>query len=170
MEFGIEKCAMLIMRSGKRQMTEEIELSNQEKIRTLGEKETYKYLGILEADTIKQAETMEKIRKEYLRQTKKLLETKFCSRNLIKGINTRAVSLLRTILEMNAERTSVNRPENKKTDVLHPRNDIDGLYVSRKEGRRGFASIEDSLEASIRRLEDYIKKQRKINYSDQKQY
>ena len=41
---------------------------------------------------------------------------------------------------------------------LHPRDDIDGLYVSKKEGGRGFASIEDSMEASIRLLEDYIKK------------
>ena len=48
------------MRSGKRQMTERIEQPNQEKIRTYGEKETYKYLGILEADTIKQAEMKEK--------------------------------------------------------------------------------------------------------------
>ena len=32
-----------------------IELPNQEKIRTLGEKEICKYWGILEADTIKQA-------------------------------------------------------------------------------------------------------------------
>ena len=31
MEFGIEKCAMLIMKSGKRQMTEGLELPNQEK-------------------------------------------------------------------------------------------------------------------------------------------
>ena len=37
---------------------------------TLGENETYKYLGILEADTIKQAEIKEKIQKEYLRKTK----------------------------------------------------------------------------------------------------
>ena len=33
MEFGLEKCAMLIMRSGeKKQITEGIELSNQERI------------------------------------------------------------------------------------------------------------------------------------------
>ena len=31
MKFGIEKCAMLIMKSGKRQMMEGIELPNQEK-------------------------------------------------------------------------------------------------------------------------------------------
>ena len=41
-------------------MTDRMELPNQEKIRTLGEKETYKYLEILEADTIKQVEMKEK--------------------------------------------------------------------------------------------------------------
>ena len=53
--------------------------------------------------------------------------------------------------------------------TLHLRDDIDRLYVSRKERGRGLASIEDSVDASIRRLEDYVKK-RKTNYSDQKQH
>ena len=52
MEFDIEKCAMLVMKSGKRHMTDGMEPPNHEKIRTLEENETYKYLGILEADTI----------------------------------------------------------------------------------------------------------------------
>ena len=42
--------------------------------------------------------------------------------------------------------------------TLHPRDDVDRLYVSRKEGGRGLASIEDSVDASIQRLEDYIGK------------
>ena len=74
-EFGIEKCAMLVMKSGKRRMTEGVELPNQVKIRTYGEKETLKYLWILEADSIKQVEMKEKIKKSiseepenYLRQ------------------------------------------------------------------------------------------------------
>ena len=37
--------------------------------------------------------------------------------------------------------------------ALHPRDDVD-----RKEGGRGLASIEDSVDASIQRLEDYIEK------------
>ena len=41
------------MKSGKWHMTDRIELPNQDRIRMLEEKETYKYLGILEADTIK---------------------------------------------------------------------------------------------------------------------
>ena len=38
---------------------------------------------------------------------------------------------------------------------LHPRNDVDRLYVSKKEGGRGLASIENSVNASIQRFEDY---------------
>ena len=52
MEFGIKKCVKRGMKSGKRHMTEGVELPNQVLIRTLKEKETYKYLGNLEADTI----------------------------------------------------------------------------------------------------------------------
>ena len=51
---------MLFKKSGKWHLTEEIELPNQDKIRTLGEKETYRYLGILEADSNKQVEMKEK--------------------------------------------------------------------------------------------------------------
>ena len=42
MEFGIEKCGMF-MRSRKRQKMKGIEVRKQERIRTFGEKENYKY-------------------------------------------------------------------------------------------------------------------------------
>ena len=41
---------------------------------------------------------------------------------------------------------------------LHPIDDIDRLYVSRKEGGRGLASTEDSADRSIQQLEDDIEK------------
>ena len=43
MKFGLEKCAMLVRKSGKRHMTEGVEQPNQVVIRTLVEKETNKY-------------------------------------------------------------------------------------------------------------------------------
>ena len=43
--------------------------------------------------------------------------------------------------------------------ALHPRDNVDRLYVSRKKGGRGLANNEDSVDASIQRLEDYIQKQ-----------
>ena len=52
---------------GKQHMMEGIELPNQDKIRTLEEKETYKYGGILEADSIKQVEMKEKFLKSMVR-------------------------------------------------------------------------------------------------------
>ena len=61
MEFGI----------GKRHITEGIQLPNQEKIRMFGEKATYKYLGILEADTIKQEEIKEKMKKRLSQEDEK---------------------------------------------------------------------------------------------------
>ena len=42
--------------------------------------------------------------------------------------------------------------------TLHPWDDVERLYVSRKDGGRGLASIEDSVDASLQRLEDYIGK------------
>ena len=47
-------------------MTEGRELPNQEKSEFSKKKEPYKYLRILEADTIKQVEMKEKIKREYL--------------------------------------------------------------------------------------------------------
>ena len=41
--------------------------------------------------------------------------------------------------------------------ALNPRDNIDRLYVSRKEGGRGHAFTEDSVDASIQRIEDSIK-------------
>ena len=52
-------------------------------------------MGIFEADTIKQVEMKEKIKKEYLERTRKLLKTNPNSRNLMKKINTWAVPLVR---------------------------------------------------------------------------
>ena len=83
-------------------------------------------------------------------------KTKLHNRNLIKGIKTWIAHLriLKTILKVDEKRTSTNGPVIKKThnDALHHRSDVDRLYVSRKEGGKGFASIQD---ASIQRLGDY---------------
>ena len=135
MEFGIEKCAMLVMKTGKRHLTDGMELPNQDKIRTHAENETYKYLGILEADTIKQVEIKEKIKKEYFRRTRKLLEKKLSNISLVYGINTWTVPLVR----YSGPFLRLTRDELKQIDqrtrrlmtmhkALHPRNDIDRLF------------------------------------------
>ena len=142
-----------------------MELPNQDKIRTLAKNEVYKFLGNLEADTIKQVKLKNKIQKEYPMRTRKLQETKPSNRNLIKAINTRAVPLVRysgLFLKWTIDELKQMNQRTRKLmtmyKALHPRYDVDRLYVSRKEGRRGLTSIEDSVDASIQRLEDYIQK------------
>ena len=61
MEFGSEECFMMIMKISKIG-------EKKENIRSLEGKENYKYLEILEADTIKQTEIREKIRKNTLEE------------------------------------------------------------------------------------------------------
>ena len=51
---------MLIMKKSRREIREQIELPNQKSIRTLKEKENYKFKGILEVDTFKETENEEK--------------------------------------------------------------------------------------------------------------
>ena len=53
--------------------------------------------------------------------------------------------------------------------AINLRDDIGTLYMPRKEEGRGLASIEDSADTSMQRLEDYIKKS-KYYYSGQKQH
>ena len=60
MDFVIERCAMLVKKSGKRHLTDKMELPNKDKIKTLEEKKTYRYLDILKAGTIKPVEIKEK--------------------------------------------------------------------------------------------------------------
>ena len=53
-------------------------------------------------------------------------------------------------------KTLMNNDNNN--NALHPKDYIDRLYVSRKEGGRGRANFEDSVNTSIRLLEHHLKK------------
>ena len=117
------------------------------------------------------------IRKEHLKRTRQLLKTKLSGRNLIKGINTWAVPLIRYSGPFFKWTTDDLKQMDQRTrklmtmhKALHPRDDR--LYVPRKEGGRGHAIIEDTVDASIQRLEDYIEKHKRghittiRNYTD----
>ena len=58
MEFGVKKCGIAIMKRGKLVESEDINQGNGESIKAI-DLEGYKYLGILEADKIKENEMKE---------------------------------------------------------------------------------------------------------------
>ena len=68
MEFGIEKCAILVMEKGKIVKSVGIELSDGKVIKSLQEGESYKYLGHLESETFLEEKMNLNVSKEYIRR------------------------------------------------------------------------------------------------------
>ena len=66
MEFGIEKCAILVTEKRKIVKSVGIELPNGKVIKSLQEGESYKYLGILEADQFLEKEMKLDVSKEFI--------------------------------------------------------------------------------------------------------
>ena len=95
MEFDIEKCAMLVMEKGKIEKSVGIELPGGKVTKSLQEGECYKYLRILEADKFFEEKMKLNVSKEYIRTLRKVLKSKLKGGNLVRGVNTWAVSPLR---------------------------------------------------------------------------
>ena len=164
MKFGLQKCATLVMKRGKKIEDEGISMPDGQLLQDLGE-ESYKYLGILEADRIKMEDMKEKVRKEYYRRIRKVLESKLNGGNVIKAMNTWAVAAVRYtagILDWTVnELREMDRKTRKLMTInraLHPKADVDRLYVSRDEGGRGMVSIEECVRIEECSLSDYIKR------------
>ena len=88
MEFGIERCAMLVMEKGKIVKSVGIELPNGEVIKTLQESENYKYSEILEAHKFLEEKMKLNVSKEYIRRLRNVLKSKLNGGNLVRGVNT----------------------------------------------------------------------------------
>ena len=71
------------------------QLPGDSKIKKLNENEGYQYLGVMEANEVFHDHMKEKVSKEYLRRVRKVAGSKLNGGNLMQGINTWAVYLLR---------------------------------------------------------------------------
>ena len=129
----------------------------------LQEGESYKYLGILEVEKFLEEKMKLNVSKEYIRRLRKVLKSKLNGGNLVRGVNTWAVSLLRYSAAFVSWRKSELQSIDRRTrklftiyEALHPNSDVDKLYIPRKVGGRGLISIEDCVELAIRGLEVYV--------------
>ena len=162
MEFGVSKCASLVLKKGKLVHSEGISLPNGQQIRVVTE-EGYKYLGVLQVDDVKHGEMKEIIRKEYFSRVRKILKSKLNGGNIIRAINSRAVSVIRYsagIVDWTKEEIKcIDRKTRKLLTIyraLHPQSDVDRLYFKRSEGGRGLISVQDCVRAEISSLTSYI--------------
>ena len=162
MEFGLDKCATITLRRGKLEKDSSVQLPDGQEIQQLEESEEYKYLGVLEADDIKHEKMKDKIKEEYIRRLTKLLKSKLNSGNLFQAINTWAVSLYRYgagIVEWTQEELrQIDRRTRKLITMyqgMHPRSDVDRMYVEREKGGRGLMSIEETVRYESHSLKKY---------------
>ena len=152
-DFGIGKSAMLVMMKGKIVNSVVLEFPGGKVIKSLQEGESYKYLRILEADKFLEEKMKLNVSKKYIRRLRKVLKSKLNGGNLVRGVNTWTVSLLRYSAAFVSWRKSELQAIDRKTrklftiyGALHPKSDVDRLYIPRKKGGRGLISIEDSFE------------------------
>ena len=86
---------MSVMEIGKIVKSVSIELPDGKVIKPLQGGESYKYLGILEADKFLEEKMKLSVSKEYIRRIRNVLKSKLNGEILVCGVNTWAVSLLR---------------------------------------------------------------------------
>ena len=91
------------------------------------------------------------------------MKSKLNGGNLVHRVNTWAVPLLRYsgafVSRRKSELQAIDRKARKLFTIygaLHPKSDVDRLYIPRKEGGRGLISIEDCVELAIRGLEVHV--------------
>ena len=84
---------MCYVSNGRRKFV--IELPDGKVIKSLQEGGSYKHLRILEADKFLEEKMKLDVSKEYIKMLEKVLKSKLNGRNLVRGVNTWTVSLLR---------------------------------------------------------------------------
>ena len=162
MEFGLDKCGVLVLKRGRVVRSDGIELPNGEKMTEI-DLEGYKYLGILEYDDIQNKAMKRKVKDEYFRRVKKLFRSKLNGGNVVAGTNAWAVGIIRYsagILDWNKKELKDMDIKTRKimtlNGALHPRSDVSRLYLPRSEVGRGMIGCEDCVESEKKGLSQYV--------------
>ena len=164
MEFGFEKCAMLVMKKGVKVKSEGIVVPSGDVIKEV-ERSGYKYLGILQECDVKHREMKEMIKSEYLRRVKLLARSKLYARNLFPAINAWAVSVVRYTAGILDWRQKELKDLDVKTrkiltmfNIFHKKGSVLRLYLKRSQGGRGLISVEDCVNIEALNLDRYMVK------------
>src|SRR4029079_3457096 len=111
--------------------------------------ETYKYLGILQAEDIKHKEVKKSVRGKYIRRVQKVVKSKLNAGNNAQAMNTWAVPVIKCTAGIidwtKAELEDMNRRTRKLMTAfrtLHPQSDVDRLYLPWCSGGRGLQQVQ----------------------------
>ena len=144
MEFGFDKCAMIVVRRGNPVHSNGIEIEGSIIPDISDESQSYKYLGIPQQHTNIEEKAKHKATTEYKKRLKQILKSKLNAKNKIEAINSYAIPVISYtagVVKWTVAITSeLNRTTRKILNMyhaLHPRADVDRLYLPSKFGGRG---------------------------------
>ena len=165
MSFCTTKCAHLGLKRGKQYSSDGITLPGGGMIKSLDDGNGYKYLGVHESCDILHNNMKQQMRQEYFRCLRLVLRSQLNSRNKFRAVNAYCLPIIRYtagIVKWNVDDLrSMDRKTRKVLTMhrgLHPRSDVDRLYISRKKGGRGLKSVEDVVYEEKCSLFHYLSK------------
>ena len=170
MEFGIEKCSMLGIKSDKRHLTDGMELPNQEK------RKPTNIWGYWKLTPSHKWRWKKKLRKNSSGQresnSRKTYVTETLSKEFIPELSSRKI--FGTILQSDHRRTKTNRPEKIKLmtmhKALHSRDDVDRFDLSRKKEESTWQYWRQYWHINTTTWRLNTKARRKTDYSHWKHY
>lgn len=158
MSFGLEKCTVIHIKQGKVNNT-----PDSLEIPILDQEESYKYLGILESNSIQHTTAKAIARKEFFKRVRGILKAEINAKHTTGAICTFAMPALRYgfgILKWStAELKGVDRKLRKmltKNGFHNPRSNTHRLYLPREKGGRGIIGAEDCHRQECSALVEYI--------------
>lgn len=161
--FGLDKCSKVTMVKGKIAKRESVKLEKQLEIKELKDEELYKYLGFEERAGIEEGTVKEKIKKEYFRRVRLILESQLTCKNKFIAIKTYALPVISYGFGIiNWKASEIQKLDRKTRKMLtlnklhHPKADVERLYLPRCEGGRGMCNIEDTYKQTVVGLAKYL--------------
>ena len=138
-------------------------MPNDKVTKSLKEGESYKYLGVIGANEVMVNKRKDRMKKEYYRRVRKVLETKLNSENVFKCFNTWTVSVVTYSVaflgwsRLQLEEIHRTRKLLTMNNGFHPKSNLDRLYLSRGEGGRELIGVQYTMEIAILGLRNYVR-------------
>ena len=139
----------------------------EERMKTMDpdENETYKFLGIEQADGIRTKTLFKRVKEEVLKRMKIIINTELNDANLIKAINMKVIPV--TAYAMNIckfcvgelkELDQIIKKQLRGKNMLGRQASNERLYLKREKGGRGLKSLRDVYKETRLRVACYMAK------------
>ena len=163
---GVSKCTEIIFKNGKIARGDGLQVL-EERMKTTDpdENETYKFLGIEQADGIRMKTIFKRVKEEVLKRMKIIINTQLNDANLIKAINMKVIPVAVYVMSICKfsvgelkELDEIIKKQLRGKNMLGRQASYERLYLKREKGGRGLKSLRDVYKETRLRVAYYMAK------------